>query len=90
MGIYASDQSIGVAPDACSASLARENGREPKNPRDADNGLGCGLAICGMSPSIGASPCASRPHNTATSGPPRSTSPPNGGLGDLLPPLAAV
>src|SRR5690625_3657358 len=35
-------QSTGSAPICRSSSLAREKGREPKNPRLADSGLGCG------------------------------------------------
>ena len=64
---------MGVAPCAASAALARLNGREPKKPRSADMGLGCADAIRGVSPSIGARPCASRPQRIATSGPPRAT-----------------
>jgi hypothetical protein len=33
--------------------FARLNGRDPKNPRAADNGEGCGLAITGTSPRAG-------------------------------------
>jgi hypothetical protein len=33
-------QSIGSAPIFSSSSFARLNGREPKNPRDADSGEG--------------------------------------------------
>ena len=67
-------QSIGSAPCSASRALTRLNGREPKNPFRADNGEGCALATIGVSPSIGVSDCASRPHSTATSGPPRATS----------------
>ena len=35
-----SDQSTGCAPCATRSALTRENGREPKNPRPADSGLG--------------------------------------------------
>ena len=35
-----SDQSTGAAPCCSSMALTRLNGREPKNPRAADNGLG--------------------------------------------------
>ena len=80
----------GADPWATSAALARLNGREPKNPRSADIGLGWAETIRGVSPSIGARPCASRPHRIATSGPPRATSARIGGLGDLLPALAPV
>ena len=53
--------------------MARLKGREPKNPREADSGDGCGEAMMGVCPSIGVSDCAGRPHRIATSGPPRST-----------------
>ncbi len=33
-------QSIGLAPMRSRASWARENGRDPKNPREAESGLG--------------------------------------------------
>ena len=64
---------MGPAPWAESAALARLNGREPKNPRSADIGLGWAEVIRGVSPSIGARPWASRPQRIATSGPPRAT-----------------
>ena len=67
-------QSTGSAPAATSSSLARLNGREPKNPLLADSGLGCAEAMIGVSPSSGRSVPASRPHRIATSGPPRATS----------------
>ncbi len=54
--------------------MARENGREPKNPRAAESGLGWALAMIGVSPSIGARDWASRPQRIATSGVPRATS----------------
>src|SRR5262249_58763132 len=38
-------QSIGSRPAATRASLARENGRLPKNPLDADSGDGWGDSI---------------------------------------------
>ncbi len=48
-----SDQSIGSPPCVCSRSLTRLYGREPKNPRDADSGLGCTLSTRGTYPSTG-------------------------------------
>ena len=51
-----------------SAWLARENGWEPKNPRDADRGLGCGEAMMVALVSSGARLCALRPQRIATSG----------------------
>lgn len=41
----------------------RENGREPKKPRDADRGDGCGDATTGVEPRSGCSPAASRPQD---------------------------
>ena len=46
-----SRQSIGSAPFCCSSSFARLNGRDPKNPRDADKGDGCGDSMVAQSPS---------------------------------------
>ncbi len=37
---YGRRQSTGAAPNVPSNSLVRENGRDPKNPREADNGEG--------------------------------------------------
>ena len=51
-----------------SAWLAREDGWEPKNPRDADRGLGCGEAMMVALVSSGARLCALRPRRIATSG----------------------
>src|SRR5690606_18330198 len=68
-----SSQSTGSAPIATRYSLTRENGREPKKPRCAESGLGCGLSITGTDPSAARAERASRPHSTATSGPPRAT-----------------
>ena len=44
-------QSIGSAPCSASSALARENGREPKNPLCAESGLGWALSMhgCGVS-----------------------------------------
>ena len=67
-------QSIGAAPCCSSAAFTRLNGRDPIKPRCADNGLGCGLAITGTPPKNGKAAAASRPHNTATRGPPRAAS----------------
>jgi hypothetical protein len=55
--------------------LARLNGREPKNPRDADSGEGCGDSIATQLPSAstGLSVDASRPHRIATIGCDRAT-----------------
>ena len=50
------------------AWLVRENGREPKNPRDADRGLGWGDLMMNALVSSGSSVCALRPHRMATSG----------------------
>ena len=68
-------QSIGSAPIWASSSLARLNGREPKNPRDAESGDGCADSIVvHCSPvNIGLSVAASRPHSTATNGCARAT-----------------
>ena len=38
-------QSIGSSPASTRAALVRENGREPKNPLEADNGDGCADSI---------------------------------------------
>ena len=46
-------QSTGAAPCCSSSAFACENGRDPKKPREADSGLGWGLAIWGTSPSRG-------------------------------------
>src|SRR5687768_17151656 len=40
LGQSGNRQSMGAAPCAARRSLARLKGREPKNPDDADNGLG--------------------------------------------------
>ena len=63
-----------MAPAATSSSFARLNGFDPKNPLDADRGLGCAEAITGVAPSIGRRVPASRPHRMATSGRSRATS----------------
>lgn len=55
------------SPLLVSAWLTVLNGREPKNPRRAERGLGCAeltMWACGMNT---AADCASLPHNTATS-----------------------
>ena len=44
------------------------NGRDPKNPRSADIGLGWALAMIGTSGRAGSSDCASLPHRIATRG----------------------
>src|ERR1700761_312767 len=69
-------QSIGSASIFASSSLARLNGRDPKNPRDADSGDGCGDSMATQLPSasMGLSVDASRPHRIATIGCERATS----------------
>ena len=80
----------GCRPARTSSSFARLNGRDPKNPRSADIGLGCALLIRGTSPE-------QRPqvlrvaapedrHQRAAAGDQR----PDRGVRDLLPALAAV
>ena len=53
---------------ATSAWFARENGRDPKKPREADKGLGCGDSMIAAFVSSGLSVCALRPHRIATKG----------------------
>ena len=78
-------------PCAASSSLARLNGREPKNPRLADSGLGCArLDRPAWLPSSGRRLAASRPHRIATSGAPARDERADRVLGDLLPALAAM
>ncbi|KDQ01029.1 hypothetical protein EN35_26030 [Rhodococcus qingshengii] len=66
-------QSTGSAPSPVKSSFARLNGREPKNPREAESGDGCADSMIGVSPSIGARVAASRPHKIATIGDDRAT-----------------
>lgn len=54
--------------------FARENGRDPKNPRDAESGDGCADSMHGTLPSSGFNSCACLPHKIATSGLFRETS----------------
>ena len=54
--------------------MARLKGREPKKPREALSGEGCGEARIGVEPNMGVRDCAGRPHRIATSGARRSTS----------------
>src|SRR5215472_5055224 len=61
-------QSIGGAPCCFSNRLARLNGRDPKNPRSAELGLGWADSISGIPSSSDARLRASRPHKIATSG----------------------
>jgi hypothetical protein len=42
---FYNDQSIRSLPAASSAAFARLNGLDPKKPRCADKGLGCGAVI---------------------------------------------
>ncbi len=84
-------QSIGSASIFASSSLARLNGRDPKNPRDADSGEGCRRSIATQLPSarMGLSVDASRPQRIATIGCERATST-RSALGDRLQSLTAV
>ena len=63
-------QSTGSAPCRASRSLARLNGRDPKNPACADSGLGARTRCTGCRVACGTSPRASPPQSTATRGPP--------------------
>ena len=67
---------MGSAPSWTSNSLARLNGRDPKNPRDADSGEGCGDSIATQfsAANMGLSVDASRPQRIATIGRDRATS----------------
>src|SRR5690606_15514877 len=64
-------QSMGSAPRRRRWSLARLNGREPKNPEWADSGDGWADSMQGMPWSRPTRVRASRPQRMATSGPPR-------------------
>ena len=65
---YGSVQLTGSAPMEVRAWLARENGLEPKKPRDAESGLGCGDLMMNALVSKGSRLCALRPQRIATSG----------------------
>src|SRR5699024_12265930 len=65
------------SPNRCSASLVRENGCEPKNPREADSGDGCGEAMTSVWSPVLSSGCSFRawaPQRMDTSGVPRARS----------------
>ena len=64
----------GCRPAARAGSLTRLNGRDPKNPRDADSGRGCTDSTHGTAPSTGLRPCASRPQSTPRAGRPGAAS----------------
>ena len=66
--IIGSTQSIGLAPCSMRAAFARVKGRDPKNPRLADSGLGWADEMIGVLPSRSVAVAASRPHRIATSG----------------------
>ena len=77
-------------PWSARSLFTRENGREPKKPRDAESGDGWADSTHGIGPSIGLSDCASRPHRIAAHGPPRAASARDRALGDGLPAAPAV
>ena len=69
---HVSLQSMPSPPCCTSRSLARLNGRDPKNPLLADRGEGWALSMRGTSPSRRPSDWAFLPQRMATSGPPRA------------------
>src|SRR5690625_7954466 len=61
-----SHHAIGLTPRSVSRALVCEKGCEPKNPRCAESGLGCGAVKTGWEPNREPNCCACRPHKIAT------------------------